>query len=118
MAALVHNVIAWAALVRDTDLYVNCILLSLSMIVHKRASVDSVTALLHNRLLTLIFGVVTLAGGIAMILAHKIWSGNRVAVAVTLIGWVSLIKGLLFLLLPPEVEADFFLRQIHYRELF
>jgi hypothetical protein len=40
------------------------------------------------------------------------------AVIVTLVGWMTLIKSLLFLFLPPEVEAGFFLRQLHFQELF
>ena len=95
-----------------------CILLSLSMIFHKQASVESVTALLHSPALTMILGVVIVATGLAMILGHNVWSGNAPTVVVTLVGWLTLIKGLFFLLLPPDIEADFFLNQLHYRELF
>jgi vacuolar-type H+-ATPase subunit I/STV1 len=66
----------------------------------------------------LIVGVITLAAGLAMVLAHNIWSGGTLAVIVTLIGWLTLIKGLLFLFLSPEMEAEFFLRQLHYQQLF
>lgn len=95
-----------------------CILLALSMIVHKQASVESVTALLHSPALTMLLGVVTVAAGLAMILGHNVWSGNALTVVVTLVGWLTLIKGLFFLLLPPDVEADFFLKQLRYQELF
>ena len=66
----------------------------------------------------LILGVITLAAGLAMVLAHNIWSGDALVVVVTLVGWITLIKGLLFLFLPPEMEAGFFLGQIHYQQLF
>ena len=36
---------------------------------------------------------------------------------VTLVGWLTLIKGLFFLFLPPEMEAGLFLRQLHYQQL-
>jgi len=62
--------------------------------------------------------VITLAAGLAMVLAHNIWSGGALAVVVTLVGWITLIKSLFFLFLPPEMEAGFFLRQLHYQELF
>jgi len=65
-----------------------------------------------------IVGVITLAAGLAMVLAHNIWSGGALAVIVTLVGWITLIKSLFFLFLPPELEAGFFLRQLHYQELF
>jgi hypothetical protein len=88
------------------------------MIFHKQASVESVTALLHSPALTMILGVVIVAAGLAMILGHNVWSGNAPTVVVTLVGWLTLIKGLFFLLLPPDIEADFFLKQLHYQELF
>ena len=55
----------------------------------------------------LILGVITLAAGLAMVLAHNIWSGGALVVVVTLVGWMALIKSLSFLFLPPEVEAGF-----------
>jgi len=53
-----------------------------------------------------------------MVLAHNIWSGSVLAVVVTLIGWMALIKSLFFLFLPHEMEAGLFLRQLHYQQLF
>jgi hypothetical protein len=40
------------------------------------------------------------------------------ALIVTLVGWVTLIKSLSFLFLPPEIDARLFLGQLHYRKLF
>jgi hypothetical protein len=37
---------------------------------------------------------------------------------VLLVGWMTLVKSLFFLFLPPEMEAGFFLGQFHYQELF
>jgi len=95
-----------------------CILVALSMITRRHATLESVTALLHNPSMIFVVGIITLAAGLAMVLAHNIWSGAALAVVVTLVGWMTLIKSLLFLFLPPEVEAGFFLRQLHYQELF
>jgi vacuolar-type H+-ATPase subunit I/STV1 len=88
------------------------------MITHKQATVETVTALLHDPSMMFVLGVFTLAAGLAMVLAHNIWSGGALAVVVTLLGWLTLIKGLLFLLLPRDVEAEFFLRRLHYDQLF
>ena len=78
----------------------------------------TVTALLQNSAMTLILGVITLAAGLAMVLAHNIWSGGALVVVVTLVGWMALIKSLFFLFLSHEMEAGLFLGQLHYRELF
>ncbi len=95
-----------------------CILAALSMIIHKQTTVDTITALVRNPPTIFLVGVIALATGLAMVLAHNVWSGSAVAVVVTVVGWGTLIKGLLFLFLPPEMEADFFLRQLHYPDLF
>jgi putative exporter of polyketide antibiotics len=95
-----------------------CILVALSMMTRRQATVETVTALLQNPSMMLILGVITLAAGLAMVLAHNIWSGGALSVIVTLIGWIALIRSLLFLFLPPELEARLFLGQLHYQRLF
>ena len=95
-----------------------CILIALSMMTRRQATVETVTALLQNPSMMLIVGIITLAAGLAVVLAHNIWSGGALAVVVTLVGWITLIKSLLFLFLPPEMEAALFLRQLHYQQLF
>ena len=95
-----------------------CILIGLSMMTHSQATVETVTALLQNPSMTLILGVITLAAGLAMVLAHNIWSGGALVIVVTLIGWMALVKSLFFLFLPHEMEAGLFLGQFHYGQLF
>ena len=95
-----------------------CILVALSMITRRRATLESVRALLHDPSMMFVVGVITLAAGLAMVLAHNIWSGGALVVIVTLVGWITLIKGLFFLFLPPGMEAELFLRQLHYQYLF
>jgi hypothetical protein len=95
-----------------------CIVIALSMMTRRQATVETVTALLRDPSMILIVGVITLAAGLAMVLAHNSWSGGARVVVVTLVGWVTLIKSLFFLFLPPEMEAGLFLGQLHYQQLF
>lgn len=95
-----------------------CIFIALSMMTRRQATVETVTALLQNPSMMLIVGIITLAAGLGMVLAHNIWSGGALAVVVTLVGWITLIKSLFFLFVPPEMEAGLFLRQLHYQQLF
>jgi putative exporter of polyketide antibiotics len=95
-----------------------CILIGLSMMIRGQATVETVTALLQNSAMTLILGVLTLAAGLAMVLAHNIWSGSALVVVVTLVGWMALIKSLFFLFLPHEMEAGLFLGRLHYQQFF
>jgi hypothetical protein len=95
-----------------------CIVIGLSMMTRRQASVETVTALLQNSSMMLIIGIITLAAGLAVVLTHNIWSGGAFVIVVTLVGWITLIKSLFFLFLPPEMEAGLFLGQLHYRQLF
>jgi putative exporter of polyketide antibiotics len=95
-----------------------CILVALSMITRKQATLESVTAVLRDPSMMFVLGAITLVAGLAMVLAHNIWSGGALTVIVTLVGWITLVKSLFFLFLPPEMEARLFLEQLHYRQLF
>jgi len=95
-----------------------CILVALSMMTRRQATVETVTTLLQSPPIMFIVGIITLAAALALILAHNVWSGGALAVVVTLVGWIALIKSLFFLFLPPEMEAELFLRQLHYQQLF
>jgi hypothetical protein len=44
-----------------------CIVIALSMMTRRQATVETVTALLQNPAMTLILGVITLAAGLAMV---------------------------------------------------
>jgi uncharacterized membrane protein YkgB len=88
------------------------------MITRRQATLESVTVILRNPSMMFVLGAITLVAGLATVLAHNIWSRGALAVIVTLVGWMTLIKSLSFLFLAPEVEAGFFLRRLHYQELF
>ena len=95
-----------------------CLLVGLSMMTHKQLTVEGVAALLQNASLTLLLGFITLGASLAMVIAHNLWWSGPLALIITLIGWLALIKSLLFLFLSPAMEARFFLGQLHYQQFF
>ena len=95
-----------------------CLLVGLSMMSHKQLTVEGVTALLQNPSLMLVLGFITLGASLAMVLTHNLWWSGPLALIITLIGWLALIKSLLFLFLTPAMEARFFLGQLHYQQFF
>jgi putative exporter of polyketide antibiotics len=95
-----------------------CILVALSMITRRQATLEWVTALVHDPSMIFVLGAITLIAGLAMVLTHNIWSGGALVVIVTLVGWITLIKSLSFLFLPPQIEAGLFLKRLHYEQLF
>ncbi|MGP8271511.1 MAG: hypothetical protein ACLQLH_15705 [Terracidiphilus sp.] len=86
-----------------------CIVVILSLVIHRQASVCSFAAFFNSPAVMLLTGCIGVAVGLAMILAHNIWKGGALPVVVTIVGWLSLIKGLSMLLLPSGVEAEIIL---------
>jgi hypothetical protein len=94
-----------------------CVILAVSMFVRGPAFAEAVMQLLKDPPLMLFVGIVTAGAGLGVVLAHNRWSGGALTVVVTVLGWATLIKGVLLLLLAPEAEASLIMRGIHYREL-
>ena len=93
------------------------LLFGLSMLVHKQTMVDTAAAVVHDPGLVLMFGVVALVAGLAMVLGHNVWSGGALPVVVTLFGWILLIRGALLLFLSPEAVAGW-IDFLHFEQLF
>jgi len=94
-----------------------CILVGLAYAARKEAVLTAVTRLIHDPAIMLVLGAVILAAGLAMVLAHNNWSGGAMPAVVTLIGWISIAKGLFFLALSPEAMVSL-LDALHYARLF
>lgn len=95
-----------------------CILVSLSMAINKEATVQAVTALVHDAPVLYVFGLILVAAGLAMILSHNVWSGGALPVIVTLVGWLTSIKGLAFLFVPPAAAVGIFLWGSAFQKFF
>jgi hypothetical protein len=94
-----------------------CVLIALAMISHKQATVYTMTALVRDPPVLFFASVMAMVAGLAIVLAHNVWSGGALPVVVTLVGWISLIKGLIFLLLSPEMSVSYF-EALRYGQLF
>ena len=95
-----------------------CLIVGLSMVAHKQATVATITALVHSRPILLFAGVIALGAGLAMVLGHNVWSGGALPIIVTLVGWISLIKGVLVLFLSPQADMGVVLGTLQYERLF
>jgi hypothetical protein len=67
--------------------------------IDKQATISMLPILLGNRPVMMVLAFISLAAGLAIVLAHNIWSGGLLPVLVTLIGWLMVIRGVLFLFL-------------------
>jgi len=91
--------------------------ISVAMLLDKESLVDIVTALLDDRALLMILGMLALAAGLAIVLAHNVWRGGVLPIVVTAIGWLILIRGLVLLLVPSEFLVAYF-QQIRFEDFY
>lgn len=89
-----------------------CLLIGLGMVSRKQATLDAIGGLVHNGPALWMAGVFTVALGLAMVVGHQVWSSGP-AIVVTLIGWITLAKGLAAFWLSPGSEVAL-LARIHY----
>ena len=91
--------------------------ISLSMALDKASLVEIITALIDDRALLLILGMMALAAGLAIVLGHSVWSGGLLPVLVSLFGWLLLLRGLILLLIPSETLVAYF-QLLRFDDLF
>lgn len=84
------------------------------MFAHAQATLEIMKAIIEDRALLFMSGLVGVTGGLAIVLSHNVWSGGVLPIMVTLFGWASLIKGMLLLLLSPETESRVFIVGLGY----
>jgi len=77
-----------------------CLAYGLATIVNGQAITDAMAKLPGDPLAVFCLSVFTVVAGLAMVLTHNVWTKGPAVVLVTLIGWLTLIKGLVYLLLP------------------
>ena len=81
------------------------VLLVVALLVRGRATVETAVA---DGPVMLVYAIISLATGVAMILGHNVWSGGALPVVVTLVGWLILAKGLMLLFVTPEALKQLF----------
>jgi hypothetical protein len=87
------------------------------MVTRKQSAVTTVRGLIASPPLLLLVEVIGLAGGLAMILGHDIWSGGALPVVVTVVGWLMAIGGAGLLVLSPNATMKLF-EALRYEQLF
>ena len=86
------------------------------MFAHPRATVEMMKAIVQNPPLLFVVGLMAVTAGLAIVLAHNVWSGGALPIMVTIFGWVILIKGVLVLVLSPETESRIFIVGLRYEQ--
>jgi hypothetical protein len=92
-----------------------CIVISITMLSRRQAMLAIVTSCVQNRALLFLAEILGLAAGLAIVLGHNIWSSGLLALIVTLIGWVTLIRSIILLFLSPEAIGRF-VKAVRYEQ--
>lgn len=93
-----------------------CIAVSLSIFAHAHQTVEIMKAMIQEPPLLYLAGLMGVTAGLAIVLAHNIWSGGGLPIMVTLFGWAALIKGILLLVLSPELESRLFIASSRFEQ--
>ena len=94
-----------------------CLLVCTVLMARPRASLAAIAAMMESPGLLLVTGTVILAGGVAMVVGHNVWSGGALAVTVTVLGWLTLLKGIALIATPPHALGAFY-RALRYPAWF
>jgi vacuolar-type H+-ATPase subunit I/STV1 len=84
------------------------LIVGLSVLTQSPWMADTLKGIMHDRPLSYVLGMIVLASGLAIVLVHNRWSGGLLAVVVTILGWITLIKGAFLLLLPPDMLTNLY----------
>ena len=84
------------------------LIVSASMVLDPDSIIEMATALIDDRALLLIVGLIALGIGLAIVVGHNVWSGGLMPILITLFGWSQFLRGLALLLLPTETQIAFF----------
>jgi len=94
-----------------------CIVLAVTMMVRKQSAVSTMRALIQSPPLLLFVELLGLAGGLAMVIGHNIWSGGALPVVITLLGWLMAIRGAALLAISPAAVMKVF-EALRYEQRF
>jgi hypothetical protein len=84
------------------------IIMGISMVVQQENTLHIWFALVNNVALVYVVGLFTVAAGLAMVLCHNVWRGGLLPIVVTVLSWITLLKGITALVLPVELaQASF-----------
>jgi hypothetical protein len=87
------------------------------MFANKQTTISAVEAIARDPGIVLLCGIFALSVGLAILLVHNVWSGGSLSIIVTVLGWLSLLKGLVLLFLSQAALAAY-VQAIYYEKWY
>lgn len=88
------------------------LIMSAWMLVRRDVALQMIERISREPVAVAFVGMIRISIGLAIVIGHDIWS-DSVAALVSLVGWITLISGLLTLFLPPQTVRDIFARMAY-----
>ena len=89
---------------------------ALSMFFERKMLLSILDQTAKNRALLYLIGVAEVVGGLLIVLKHQVWSLD-LPIIVTLLGWLLLIEGIIYLFLPVKGARSIF-KWLHDRQAY
>jgi hypothetical protein len=86
-----------------------------AMLIDKRPPIAALGGLSQEPALLYVMGIIGIVAGVAIVLVHNIWRQGLPALLVTLLGWMLLIRGVVVVLLPPDLLSGL-IDALHFAE--
>ncbi len=86
----------------------SCLLMCAVLVARPKASQQAINSMMETPGLILVTAIFTMAGGAALVIGHNVWSGGALPIAVTVLGWLTLIKGVALMAIPPRGLTAFY----------
>jgi hypothetical protein len=83
------------------------VIYAVTMVVNRPMLTDALNALLRDASQVFIWGSLCTVAGLAFVIGHNRWSGSPLTIVVTVIGWLTLLKGLALLFLPLSTASAY-----------
>lgn len=80
------------------------VIISLVMLINMPQFLANINKLIHDATLMFVCGFFTIIIGILMVVSHNIWQWHW-RVIITIIGWLSLVKGVSLLFYPQFIDS-------------
>jgi hypothetical protein len=89
----------------------------IGMAANRDATIETMGRMYADPLLLFVVGLFTVLVGLVVVVAHNRWTGGLLPIVVTLYGWLTLIRGVLYVSFSPPARLAFW-EMLHFEQLF
>jgi hypothetical protein len=94
-----------------------CVVMAGGMIINGKSALAAIDGMIRSPQLLLMSGIMALPAGLALVIGHNVWSAGPLALVVTLIGWLVLVKAIALIAVPQQRMLQLY-RAMHYDRWF